>query len=244
MLIWEVVTMLEIEHLSVSYGKINAVRDISLAVGKGEIVSLIGANGAGKTTTLKAVSGLLKTKDGFVRWEGNDLTDRSPSKIVAAGIVQVPEGRQVFSGMTVLENLLLGGYLVKEKEVKQSRIEEVYRLFPILRERQRQKAGSLSGGEQQMLAIGRAIVSGAKALLLDEPSLGLAPVIIEQVFDVLLKLRDAGINILLVEQNAGDALTISDRRYIMESGQLVLSGTGKELAFNANVRSIYLGGGI
>lgn len=236
--------MLEIEHLSVSYGRINAVRDVSLTVGKGEIVSLIGANGAGKSTTLKAVSGLLKAREGTVRWEETDLTGRSASQIVAAGIVQVPEGRQVFSEMTVLENLLLGGYLVKDKNVRQSRIEEVCALFPILWERQRQKAGSLSGGEQQMLAIGRAIVSGARALLLDEPSLGLAPVVIEQVFDVILRLRDSGLAILLVEQNAGDALAVSDRGYIMESGQIVLSGPGRDLADNDDVRNIYLGGGI
>ena len=236
--------MLEIEHLSVSYGRINAVRDVSLTVGKGEIVSLIGANGAGKSTTLKAVSGLLKAREGTVRWEEADLTGRSASQIVAAGIVQVPEGRQVFSEMTVLENLLLGGYLVKEKNVRQSRIEEVCALFPILWERQRQKAGSLSGGEQQMLAIGRAIVSGARALLLDEPSLGLAPVVIEQVFDVILRLRNSGLAILLVEQNAGDALAVSDRGYIMESGQIVLSGPGRDLADNDDVRNIYLGGGI
>ena len=226
--------MLEIEHLSVSYGRINAVRD----------VSLIGANGAGKSTTLKAVSGLLKAREGTVRWEEADLTGRSASQIVAAGIVQVPEGRQVFSEMTVLENLLLGGYLVKDKNVRQSRIEEVCALFPILWERQRQKAGSLSGGEQQMLAIGRAIVSGARALLLDEPSLGLAPVVIEQVFDVILRLRNSGLAILLVEQNAGDALAVSDRGYIMESGQIVLSGPGRDLAGNDDVRNIYLGGGI
>ena len=236
--------MLEIEHLSVSYGRINAVRDVSLTVGKGEIVSLIGANGAGKSTTLKAVSGLLKAREGTVRWEGTDLTGRSASQIVAAGIVQVPEDRQVFSEMTVLENLLLGGYLVKDKNVRQSRIEEVCALFPILWERQRQKAGSLSGGEQQMLAIGRAIVSGARALLLDEPSLGLAPVVIEQVFDVILRLRNSGLAILLVEQNAGDALAVSDRGYIMESGQIVLSGPGRDLAGNDDVRNIYLGGGI
>ena len=163
---------------------------------------------------------------------------------MAAGIVQVPEGRQVFSEMTVLENLLLGGYLVKDKNVRQSRIEEVCALFPILWERQRQKAGSLSGGEQQMLAIGRAIVSGARALLLDEPSLGLAPVVIEQVFDVILRLRNSGLAILLVEQNAGDALAVSDRGYIMESGQIVLSGPGRDLAGNDDVRNIYLGGGI
>ena len=236
--------MLEIEHLSVSYGRINAVRDVSLTVGKGEIVSLIGANGAGKSTTLKAVSGLLKAREGTVRWEEADLTGRSASQIVAAGIVQVPEDRQVFSEMTVLENLLLGGYLVKDKNVRQSRIEEVCALFPILWERQRQKAGSLSGGEQQMLAIGRAIVSGARALLLDEPSLGLAPVVIEQVFDVILRLRNSGLAILLVEQNAGDALAVSDRGYIMESGQIVLSGPGRDLAGNDDVRNIYLGGGI
>ena len=236
--------MLEIEHLSVSYGRINAVRDVSLTVGKGEIVSLIGANGAGKSTTLKAVSGLLKAREGTVRWEEADLTGRSASQIVAAGIVQVPEVTQVFSEMTVLENLLLGGYLVKDKNVRQSRIEEVCALFPILWERQRQKAGSLSGGEQQMLAIGRAIVSGARALLLDEPSLGLAPVVIEQVFDVILRLRNSGLAILLVEQNAGDALAVSDRGYIMESGQIVLSGPGRDLAGNDDVRNIYLGGGI
>lgn len=236
--------MLELEGLSVSYKKINAVREVSLTVGDGEIVSLIGSNGAGKTTTLKAISGLLKPKSGAVRYNGEKMTGKTASQIVAAGIVQVPEGRQVFSGMTVAENLILGGFLVKDKKVQRERMESVFSLFPILRERQRQKAGSLSGGEQQMLAIGRAIVSGAKLLLLDEPSLGLAPVVVEQVFEVIQKLRETGISILLVEQNANDALAISDRSYIMESGQIVLSGSSREIAGNSDVQKIYLGGGI
>lgn len=236
--------MLELEGLSVSYKKINAVREVSLTVGDGEIVSLIGSNGAGKTTTLKAISGLLKPKSGTVRYNGEKMTGKTASQIVAAGIVQVPEGRQVFSGMTVAENLILGGFLVKDKKVQRERMESVFSLFPILRERQRQKAGSLSGGEQQMLAIGRAIVSGAKLLLLDEPSLGLAPVVVEQVFEVIQKLRETGISILLVEQNANDALAISDRSYIMESGQIVLSGSSREIAGNSDVKKIYLGGGI
>ena len=235
--------MLEVQNLSVSYGRIAAVRGVSLTVSPGEIVSLIGANGAGNTTTLRAVSGLLRSQ-GTVHWKGQDLTGQPASRIVAAGIVQVPEGRQVFSGMTVQENLLLGGYLVRDKAEKQARIEAVCDLFPILRERRQQKAGSLSGGEQQMLAIGRAIVAGAEALLLDEPSPGLAPVVIEQVFDVIRTLRDRGLAILLVEQNAGDALAISDRGYIMESGQIVLSGSGRDLACSDDVRTIYLGGGI
>lgn len=235
--------MLEVEGLRVSYKKVNAVRDVTLRVGEGEIVALIGANGAGKTTTLKAISGLLQPKGGEVRYNGQVMNGKTASQIVGAGIVQVPEGRQVFSGMTVEENLILGGFLVQNKALRRERMEAVYDLFPILRERYHQKAGNLSGGEQQMLAIGRAIVSGPRLLLLDEPSLGLAPLMVEQVFDVIGQLRETGISILLVEQNANEALRVSDRSYIMETGQIVLSGSSQEIAGNTDVQRIYLGGG-
>lgn len=234
--------MLKIDNLSVSYNKINAVRNISFYVEKGEIVALIGSNGAGKTTTLKTISGLLKAKEGSITYNDKNILKCSSSEIVGSGIVQVPEGRQVFSGISVEDNLLLGGFLVKDRRVVQERIKYVHSLFPILKERGKQKAGSLSGGEQQMLAIGRALISGPSLLLLDEPSLGLAPIIVEQVFEVIQKLRDSGMTILLVEQNAGKALQISDRTYILESGQIVLEGQSDEIAQNADVQKFYLGG--
>lgn len=234
--------MLKIENLSVSYNKINAIRNVSFYVEAGEIVSLIGSNGAGKTTTLKTISGLLKAKEGSITYNEKNILKSSSSEIVGSGIVQVPEGRQVFSGISVEDNLLLGGFLVKDKKLIQERIKYVHSLFPILKERARQKAGNLSGGEQQMLAIGRALISGPSLLLLDEPSLGLAPIIVEQVFEVIQKLRDSGMTILLVEQNAGKALQISDRTYILESGQIVLEGQSDEIAQNADVQKFYLGG--
>ncbi len=234
--------MLKVSNLSISYKKINAVRDISFEIGEGEIVSLIGSNGAGKTSTMRAISGLVRVKSGVITLNGEEITGKSPSQIVSAGIVHVPEGRQVFSRLTVAENLEMGGWLTRDKQKVRERTEYVFELFPVLRERLRQKAGSLSGGEQQMLAIGRGLVTGPKVLLLDEPSLGLAPIVVERVFEVIRKLQESGMTILLVEQNAVDAMAISERTYIMESGSIVLDGPSAEIAENDEVKRIYLGG--
>ena len=234
--------MLKVSNLSISYKKINAVRDISFEIHEGEIVSLIGANGAGKTSTMKAISGLVKAKSGSIRFQGEEMLGKSPTQIVSAGIVHVPEGRQIFSKLSVGENLQLGGYLTKDRKIIKDRMDYVFDLFPILKERIHQKAGSLSGGEQQMLAIGRGLVTGSKLLLLDEPSLGLAPIVVEQVFEVIQTLQKNGMTILLVEQNAWDAMAISGRTYIMESGAIVMGGTSEEMAENEEVKRIYLGG--
>ncbi|MBQ9015219.1 MAG: ABC transporter ATP-binding protein [Firmicutes bacterium] len=234
--------MLQVRNLHVNYGKIRAVRDVSLRVGQGEIVSLIGANGAGKTTTLMAISGLIKASSGSVQFRGQEITGKAPGKIVAGGIVQVPEGRQVFSRLTVEENLKMGGFTVRDKQRIRQRMEWVQELFPILRQRRDQKAGSLSGGEQQMLAIGRALICGADLLLLDEPSLGLAPIMVQQVFQVLQQLRREGISILLIEQNASDAMAISQRTYIMETGEIAMQGESRELIADPKIASVYLGG--
>ena len=234
--------MLKVSNLSISYKKINAVREISFEIREGEIVSLIGSNGAGKTSTMKAISGLLKAKSGSILFNGKEILGMSPTQIVSAGIVHVPEGRQVFSKLSVGENLQLGGYLTKDRRVLKERMDYVFDMFPILKERIHQKAGSLSGGEQQMLAIGRGLVTGAKLLLLDEPSLGLAPIVVEQVFEVIQTLQQNGMTILLVEQNALDAMTISSRTYIMESGAIVMEGPSEEVAENEEVKRIYLGG--
>ena len=234
--------MLKVSNLSISYKKINAVRDISFEIGEGEIVSLIGSNGAGKTSTMRAISGLVRVKSGVITLNGEEITGKSPSQIVSAGIVHVPEGRQVFSRLTVAENLEMGGGLPRDKQKVRERTEYVFELFPVLRERLRQKAGSLSGGEQQMLAIGRGLVTGPKVLLLDEPSLGLAPIVVERVFEVIQNLQESGMTILLVDQNAVDAMAISGRTYIMESGSIVLDGPSAEIAENDEVKRIYLGG--
>ena len=234
--------MLKVSNLSISYKKINAVREISFEIREGEIVSLIGSNGAGKTSTMKAISGLLKAKSGSILFNGKEILGMSPTQIVSAGIVHVPEGRQVFSKLSVGENLQLGGYLTKDRRVLKERMDYVFDMFPILKERIHQKAGSLSGGEQQMLAIGRGLVTGAKLLLLDEPSLGLAPIVVEQVFEVIQTLQQNGMTILLVEQNALDAMAISSRTYIMESGAIVMEGPSEEVAENEEVKRIYLGG--
>ncbi len=234
--------MLKVTNLSVSYKKIRAVREISFEIGEGEVVSLIGSNGAGKTSTMRAISGLVPAAGGSVTLNGEEMTGKSPVQIVSAGIVHVPEGRQVFSRLTVAENLEMGGWLTKDKQKVRERMEYVFELFPVLRERLRQMAGSLSGGEQQMLAIGRGLVTGPKVLLLDEPSLGLAPIVVERVFEVIRKLQENGITILLVEQNAMDAMAVSGRTYIMESGSIVLDGPSGEIAGNNEVKRIYLGG--
>ncbi|MBS6367416.1 MAG: ABC transporter ATP-binding protein [Clostridiales bacterium] len=234
--------MLQINNLVVRYGGITAVDGISLQIDQHETVALIGANGAGKTTTLHAISGLLKSAGGQIAFQGEDITKASAESIVARGVIQVPEGRQVFSKLTIEENLKLGAYLRKDKAQIHETYEKVMALFPILKERRRQQAGTLSGGEQQMLAIGRALMSAPKLLLLDEPSMGLSPLMTQQVFDVLLALKKQGMTILLVEQNAYEALTISDRAYIMETGNITLEGRSSELIDDPRVKDAYLGG--
>ncbi len=234
--------MLQVNNLVVRYGGITAVDGISLQIDQHETVALIGANGAGKTTTLHAISGLLKAAGGQILFQGEDITKTPAEAVVARGVIQVPEGRQVFSKLTIEENLKLGAYLQKDKEKIRDTYEKVMTLFPILRERRRQAAGTLSGGEQQMLAIGRALMSAPKLLLLDEPSMGLSPLMTQQVFDVLLALKKQGMTILLVEQNAYEALTISDRAYIMETGNITLEGRSSELIDDPRVKDAYLGG--
>ena len=234
--------MLQVNNLVVRYGGITAVDGISLQIDQHETVALIGANGAGKTTTLHAISGLLKAAGGQILFQGEDITKTPAEAVVARGVIQVPEGRQVFSKLTIEENLKLGAYLQKDKEKIRDTYEKVMTLFPILRERRRQAAGTLSGGEQQMLAIGRALMSATKLLLLDEPSMGLSPLMTQQVFDVLLALKKQGMTILLVEQNAYEALTISDRAYIMETGNITLEGRSSELIDDPRVKDAYLGG--
>ena len=234
--------MLQVQNLVVRYGGITAVDGVSLEIQSHETVALIGANGAGKTTTLHTISGLLKPAAGQILFQGEDITRTPAESVVARGVIQVPEGRQVFAKLTVEENLKLGAYLQKDKEKIQSTHERVMELFPILRERRRQAAGTLSGGEQQMLAIGRALMSQPRLLLLDEPSMGLSPLMTQQVFDVLQELKKEGLTILLVEQNAYEALTISDRAYIMETGNITLEGKSSELIDDPRVRDAYLGG--
>lgn len=234
--------MLELKDLVVRYGGITAVNGVSLQVEEHETVALIGANGAGKTTTLHTISGLLKPASGQVLFGGEDITKSPAERIVARGIVQVPEGRQVFAKLTVEENLRLGAYLRKDKAGIAESYEKAMALFPILKERRRQPAGTLSGGEQQMLAIGRALMSAPQVLLLDEPSMGLSPLMTQQVFDVLQALKKQGMTILLVEQNAYEALTISDRAYIMETGSITLEGRSSELIDDPRVKDAYLGG--
>lgn len=232
--------MLKVTDLSVSYGHVEALRGVSIQVEQGQIVSIIGANGAGKSTLLRTISGLVKPLNGRVEFLGEPLP-KKPNKIVAKGIVHVPEGRKTFSGLTIRDNLLVGGYLFKGKELEKD-LQDQYKLFPILEERKNQYAGTLSGGEQQMLAIGRALMSSPKLLMLDEPSMGLAPILVEQIFDIIRRLHENGTTILLVEQNAQMALSVADRAYVMETGCITLSGTGKELAESDAVRKAYLGG--
>ena len=237
--------LLNVDNLSVYYGSIHAIKGISFHVDEGEIVTMIGANGAGKTTTMHAISGLLKIQSGTIRYEDKVISKMDAYKIVSLGLAQCPEGRRVFSGLTVQENLELGAYARKDgKDAIQADFDEVYEMLPRLKERRRQMAGTLSGGEQQMLAIARALMSKPKMLLLDEPSMGLSPLLVKEVFHTIENVNRHGVTVLLVEQNAGDALAVSDRGYIMESGQIVLSGPGRDLADNDDVRNIYLGGGI
>lgn len=234
--------MLQINNLSVDYGMINAVRDVSFRVKEGEIVTLIGANGAGKSTILRTISGLIRPSSGSISYEGEELTRMSPQNIVVHGISQVPEGRQVFNGMSVKENLELGAFLRKDTEILDAELEHIYERFPVLKERLSQDASTLSGGEQQMLAMGRALMSKPRLLLLDEPSMGLAPIFIQEIFDIIQDIQKQGTTVLLIEQNANLALSIADRGYVLETGKIVLSGTGEELLASDEVQKAYLGG--
>ncbi|MTC71224.1 high-affinity branched-chain amino acid ABC transporter ATP-binding protein LivF [Providencia sp. wls1914] len=233
--------MLEFKQVSTHYGKIQALHDVSLNIQKGEIVTLIGANGAGKTTLLSTLCGDPRASSGQVLYRGADITQLPTPQIMRKDIALVPEGRRVFSRMTVEENLAMGGFFADRNQYHE-RIERVYSLFPRLHERRSQRSGTMSGGEQQMLAIGRALMSQPELLLLDEPSLGLAPIIIMQIFDTILQLREEGMTIFLVEQNANQALKLADRGYVLENGHIVLEDTGKALLANEAVRSAYLGG--
>ncbi len=232
--------MLKVDNINVFYGNIHAIRDVSFEVNDGEVVALIGANGAGKSTTLKTVSGLLPSRTGSISFLGQNIDRIPPHKRVAMGLSQVPEGRRIFLQMTVLENLQMGAFTSKA-DVRED-LENVFARFPRLKERRNQIGGTLSGGEQQMLAMGRALMSHPKLLMLDEPSMGLAPILVEQIFEIISRLHETGTTILLVEQNAQMALSVADRAYVLETGKITLSGTGKELAASEQVKKAYLGG--
>lgn len=234
--------LLEVKDLTVFYGVIQALKGISFEVNKGEIVTLIGANGAGKTTTMQSIMGLIPSASGAVTYNDTDITKMPCHKIVHLGMTQVPEGRRVFQELTVYENLLMGAYTEKNKAKIKEDVEEIYEWFPRLGERKSQIAGTLSGGEQQMLAMGRAMMSHPELLMLDEPSMGLSPLLVDQVFDIIKNFQKNGTTILLVEQNAGKSLAISDRAYVLENGRIALSGTGVELAQSEEVKKAYLGG--
>ena len=233
--------MLEVKNLSVSYGAIEAVKDISFTVNDGEIVSLIGANGAGKTTTLHTITGLVPAKSGSMMYNGVDLLKTHNNKIVTLGMAHIPEGRHVFTRMSVEENLEMGAFSLKDQSDLKKDLDMVYGLFPRLKERRNQKAGTLSGGEQQMLAMGRALMSYPKTILMDEPSMGLSPKLVKEIFSIIRKLHEQGITILLVEQNAKMALSIADRAYVLETGRITMEGDAKELLNNEQVRKAYLG---
>lgn len=233
--------MLAIENLNVYYGGIHALRGIDLEIPEGQIISLIGANGAGKSTTLKSIMGLVPKSDGTINWNGTDITKTETKEIVKSGIALCPEGRRVFPDLTVAENLTIGAYLRNDKEgIKKDR-DWVYELFPRMKEREWQLAGTLSGGEQQMLAVGRALMTKPKLLMLDEPSLGLAPLVIKDIFAIIRQIKEAGVNVLLIEQNAKAALEISDFAYVMETGRITMSGKGKDLLKDDRVKKAYLG---
>ena len=234
--------MLEIKDLHVSYGGIQALRGVSLNVPDSKIVTLIGANGAGKSTLMRTISGLVKAQSGSILWNGQELLGKPIDQIVSSGIAMSPEGRRVFADLTVLENLKIGAYLRKDKAETEKDLEWVYSLFPRLKERSWQSAGTLSGGEQQMLAVGRALMSKPKLLMLDEPSLGLAPIVVREIFDIIRTVNQQGITVLLNEQNANMALNVADYAYVLETGRVVMDGTGAELLTNERVRSAYLGG--
>ncbi|MBQ9648214.1 MAG: ABC transporter ATP-binding protein [Oscillospiraceae bacterium] len=233
--------MLKIENLQVAYGGIQALRGIDLEVPDGKIVTLIGANGAGKSTTLRTISGLVKAKAGSITYDGQELLGKPINQILEAGVAQVPEGRRVFANLTVLENLKAGAYLRKDKDGIKKDIQWVYELFPRLEERSWQLAGTLSGGEQQMLAVGRGLMSRPKVLMMDEPSLGLAPLVVQGIFDIIREINKQGVTILLIEQNANMALKTADIAYVLETGRITLSGTGAELLANESVKEAYLG---
>ena len=235
-------TMLEVKDLKVSYGMIEAIKGISFEVNQGEIVSLIGSNGAGKSTTLRTISGIKPAKSGQILYEGQDILKSNAMKIVKAGISQVPEGRHVFKGMSVKENLLMGAYTRKDRDGLKEDMEKSFEYFPIIKERLNQDAATLSGGEQQMVAMARALMAKPKLLLLDEPSMGLAPLLIQQIFNIIEEINAAGTTVLLIEQNAKQALSISDRAYVMETGKILLSGTGEEILTSEKVQEAYLGG--
>ena len=234
--------LLEVKNLEVYYGVICALKGISFEVNEGEIVSLIGANGAGKTTMMQSVVGLIPKKSGSVMFDGHDITKTPCHKIVELGMTQVPEGRRIFQELTVYENLMMGAYTIKDQQKFKEDLESIYTRFPRLAERRNQIAGTLSGGEQQMLAMSRALMSHPKLLMLDEPSMGLAPILVDQIFSIIKELNETGTTILLVEQNANKALEIADRAYVLETGSIMLSGTGAELAQSDEVRKAYLGG--
>lgn len=234
--------MLKVNNLQVNYGMINAVRNVSFEVNEGEIVTLIGANGAGKSTILRTISGIVKASGGSIEYEGKNLEKFSPKKIVQAGISQVPEGRHVFKGLSVKENLELGAFLRKDKDQMEEDLQNVYKRFPVLSERLKQDAATLSGGEQQMVAMGRALMSKPRLLLLDEPSMGLAPIFIKEIFSIIESIQKQGTTVLLIEQNANMALQIATRGYVLETGKVVLSGSGEELLASDEVQKAYLGG--
>ncbi len=234
--------MLEVKDLHVHYGMIEALKGVSLTVEEGQIVSLIGANGAGKTTLLQSISGIVKKSGGEVMFLGNDIYKASPQKIVAQGLTQVPEGRRIFTGLSVYENLMMGAYLRKDKKGIEEDLQKIYKQFPILEQRKGQDASTLSGGEQQMLAMGRALMARPKLLLLDEPSMGLAPILVKEIFSIIQEINQTGTTVLLVEQNAKMALSIADYAYVLETGNVVLSGSGQDLIESPEIQKAYLGG--
>ena len=234
--------MLRVENLCVSYGGIQALRGISLEVPEGGIVTLIGANGAGKSSTLRAIAGLVRNKSGNVTWKGKNITGMQPERVLESGIALCPEGRKIFPHLTVLENLRLGGYSCKSRGEADAAVERAFALFPRLRERSWQKGGTISGGEQQMLAVGRALMSSPELVMFDEPSMGLAPILVEEVFEIIRQINKEGRTVLLVEQNAFAALKIADYAYVLEVGQITLQGKGEELLNDSRVISAYLGG--
>jgi len=234
--------MLEVVNLEVNYGAIKALKNISFKVKSGQIVTLIGANGAGKSTTLRIISGLIKPKDGHIYFKGQEITNYEAHKIVELGISHVPEGRRIFETLTVMENLELAAWTIKDKKIRKERFERVFDIFPRLKERRKQLAGTLSGGEQQMLSVARALTTGGELMLLDEPSMGLSPVLVDEIFQVLCQINLQGITILLVEQNARKALEIANYAYVLEAGTIALQGEGKELKEDSRVKEAYLGG--
>lgn len=233
--------MLEVQNVHAYYGKIHALKDVSINIDKGEIVTLIGANGAGKSTTLRTISGLLKPREGAIQLNGEDLTRLKPHEIVTKGIIQVPEGRRIFGQLSVKENLDMGAFTCRDSKLNEENLDRVFTLFPRLKERSRQVAGTLSGGEQQMLAMGRALMANPKILLLDEPSMGLAPVLVDSIFETIQQLHASGTTILLVEQNARMALQVASRGYVIQTGEVVLNDSADRLNENEMVRKVYMG---